>query len=128
MTGPPVSSHHIQTEGFSMSKGLKSGGVSLLSGTSISVNGCSPAYSLAITLGLIAPFAGAKAPAVVLIAFPLMFMITVPYMLLTRYYPDCGASFSWVTRAMSAYAGSVFVGCPRHWYQQKSQCLCLMAS
>lgn len=92
----------------SAGKGLRSGAIGLWQGAAWGFNGCAPANGLAVLLGLIAPWAGVKTPAIILCSFGVMFITQVAFMWLTRYYPDCGQSFTWVTRVMRPYVGWVY--------------------
>ena len=48
---------------------------------------------------------GLQAPAILLVAFVPMLLIAASYYYMNRADPDCGTTFSWVTRAMGPYAG-----------------------
>ena len=91
------------------SKGLKGNAISFFSNAVIGIASAAPGYSLASALGAIAGFAAFGTPAVILVAFVPMLFIAVAYYYLNRAEPDCGTTFSWVTRAMGAHAG-FFVG------------------
>jgi len=86
-------------------KGLKSGALGVVSATVIGVSSTAPAYSLAATLGLIAVIVGVASPAIILVAFVPMLFTASAYFYLNRSDPDCGATFSWVRRAMGPWAG-----------------------
>ena len=43
---------------------------------------------------------GAQAPAILLVAFVPMLFIAAAYYYLNRADPDCGTTFTWVTRAI----------------------------
>ena len=86
-------------------KGLKGGALGLASATVIGVASTAPAYSLAATVGLIAAIAGVYSPAIIVVAFVPMLLTACAYYYLNRVDPDCGATFSWVTRAMGPHAG-----------------------
>jgi amino acid transporter len=87
------------------SKGLKSGAIGTVSATVIGVASTAPAYSLACTVGLVAAVVGVMSPAIMLVAFVPMLFTAAGYYYLNRVDPDCGATFSWVTRAMGPHAG-----------------------
>jgi len=82
------------------SKGLKTGAISFVSNIVIGVASTAPAYSLAATLGGIAGFAAFGSPAIMIVAFIPMLFIAAAYYYLNRADPDCGTTFSWVTRAI----------------------------
>jgi amino acid transporter len=86
-------------------KGLKANAISFLSNVVIGVASTAPAYSLAATLGLVTAAAGYATPAIMLVAFVPMLCIAIAYHHLNRADPDCGTTFSWVTRAMGPHAG-----------------------
>ena len=88
-------------------KGLKSNAIGYLTNLVISVASVAPAYSLAATLGFIVAIAGMglHAPAVMIVSFIPMLLIASAYNYMNRADPDCGTSFTWVTRAMGPQAG-----------------------
>ena len=86
-------------------KGLKGGALGFVSSVVIGVASTAPAYSLAVTLGLVAAAVGILSPLVVLVAFVPMLFIAIAYYYMNRADPDCGTSFSWVTKAMGPWAG-----------------------
>jgi amino acid transporter len=65
----------------------------------------SPAYSLAAVLGPVVALVGVHAPGVLLASFVPMLLIAGAFAALNRADPDCGTTFSWVTRAMGPWAG-----------------------
>ena len=91
--------------GIPGSKGLKGGALGFIPTVVIGVASTAPAYSLAVTLGLVAGAVGILSPLVVLIAFVPMLFIAIAYYYLNRADPDCGTSFSWVSKAMGPWAG-----------------------
>ncbi len=86
-------------------KGLKGGALGFVSGVVIGVASTAPGYSLAASLGLVAAAVGLQAPAVMIVAFIPMLFIAAAYYYLNRADPDCGTTFSWVTRAMGPWVG-----------------------
>jgi amino acid transporter len=86
---------------------LKAGAIGFVSNIVISVASVAPAYSLAATLGYIAgvPGLGFHSDAAILVAFFPMLMIAAAYYWLNRADPDCGTTFSWVTKAMGPFTG-----------------------
>lgn len=95
----------VQATGQPGEKGLKGGALGFVSGVVIGVASTAPGYSLAASLGLVAVAVGFQAPAVMILAFIPMLFIAASYYYLNRADPDCGTTFSWVTRAMGPYAG-----------------------
>ncbi|MFD0921069.1 APC family permease [Saccharopolyspora rosea] len=87
-------------------KGLRSGAVGLVSSVVIGMASTAPAYSFAATLGFIVlAGVGVKAPAVMLLAFVPMACIAVAYREFNRVEPDCGTSFTWITRVFGPKLG-----------------------
>jgi len=86
-------------------KGLKRGSLGLVSNVVIGVASTAPAYSLAATLGLVAAAVGFQTPAIMILAFVPMLLVSVAYFYLNRADPDCGTCFWWVTRAMGPPTG-----------------------
>ena len=108
--GPPSGAPALSVgEEAESDKGLKKNAVGMLSSIVIGVSSTAPAYSLAVTLGLVVLVAGVglKSPAVMLISFVPMILIASSYYYLNKADPDCGTTFSWVTRAMGPRAGWV---------------------
>ena len=90
-------------------KGLKSNAIGMLSSIVIGVASTAPAYSLAVTLGLVTAVGGIglKSPAIMIVSFIPMIFIAASYYYLNKVDPDCGTTFSWVTRAMGPKTGWV---------------------
>ena len=86
-------------------KGLKTGALGFVSSVVIGVSSTAPAYSLAVSLGLVVAVVGIASPAIMWLAFVPMLAIAVAYYYMNRADPDCGTSFSWVTRAMGPHLG-----------------------
>ena len=87
--------------------GLKAGAIGYASNLIISVASVAPAYSLASILGFVVAVEGmdVHAPAVMIVAFIPMLLIAAAYYYMNRADPDCGTSFTWVTRAMGPQLG-----------------------
>ena len=88
-------------------KGLKTGALGFVSSLVIGVASTAPGYSLAASLGIVVAVSGIglQAPAVFILAFIPMLLIASSYYYMNRADPDCGTTFSWVTRAMGPHAG-----------------------
>ncbi len=86
-------------------KGLKIGALGMVSSLVIGVASTAPAYSLAATLGFVVAIVGLQSPSVMLLAFVPMLFIAAAYYYLNRADPDCGTTFTWVTRAMGPKTG-----------------------
>jgi len=98
---PPAGGEHAAP----LDKGLKVGAIGLLSAVVIGVASTAPGYSLAAGLGLVSGASGNQAPAIMWLAFIPMLFIAASYYYLNRADPDCGTSFTWVTRAMGPRSG-----------------------
>jgi amino acid transporter len=83
-------------------KGLKKDALGFASSLVIGVASTAPGYSLAATLGFIVAVTGVglQAPAVLFVSFLPMLFIAAAYYYMNRADPDCGTTFSWVTRGM----------------------------
>ncbi|MEI6448276.1 MAG: APC family permease [Actinomycetes bacterium] len=86
---------------------LKSNAITFVSNVVIGVASTAPGFSLATTVGFIVAIGGVglQAPAVMLVSFVPMFCIAIAYQWLNKADPDCGTTFSWVTRAMGPQIG-----------------------
>jgi amino acid transporter len=94
--GEPIAVNH---------RGLRRDALSFLSNLVIGIASTAPAYSLAAALGSIVVAVKYNVPAIMIAAFVPMLFIAAAYYHLNRADPDCGTSFSWVTRAMGPYCG-----------------------
>ena len=92
----PVPTHAVETG----DKGLKTGALGFVSSVVIGVASTAPGYSLAATLGFVVAAVGFQAPAIMWSAFVPMFLIAAAYYYMNRADPDCGTTFTWVTRAI----------------------------
>ena len=83
---------------------LKHGALGYISNVVIGVASTAPGYSLAATIGFIALISGlgAHTPAVIIVSFLPMLFIAIAYRNLNSADPDCGTTFSWMTRAMGS--------------------------
>jgi len=88
-------------------KGLKANAIGYMSNLVIGVASTAPAYSLAATLGFIVVVAGVgvHAPAVLIVSFVPIFLVSVGYRYLNRADPDAGTTFAWTTRAFGPWLG-----------------------
>lgn len=91
--------------GSTTDKGLKKNAIGFVSSVVIGVASTAPGYSLAATLGFIAAAVALQSPAVLLISFIPMFLVAAGYYYMNKADPDCGTSFSWVTKAMGPQLG-----------------------
>ncbi|ROR35858.1 APC family permease [Kitasatospora cineracea] len=86
-------------------KGLRSGSVGLLGAVALGLSSTAPAYSIAVTLGLVTLTVGHLAPASLLIGFVPILLTALAFRELNREMPDCGTTFVWTTRAFGPLAG-----------------------
>jgi amino acid transporter len=86
-------------------KGLKPGALGLVAATTMGVASTAPAYSLAVTLGLVVGFVGLHAPIVALLAFVPIFLTSIGYSEMNKADPDCGTTFTWGARAFGPKTG-----------------------
>ena len=86
-------------------KGLKIGALGLVSSLVIGVASTAPAYSLAASLGFVTAVVGLYSPSIMLIAFVPMLFIAAAYYYMNRADPDCGTTFTWVTRSIGPKSG-----------------------
>jgi amino acid transporter len=86
-------------------KGLKTGALGFVSSVVIGVASTAPGYSLAASLGLVVAAVGLQAPAIMWVAFIPMLLVATAYYCMNRVDPDCGTTFSWVSRAFGPWAG-----------------------
>ena len=93
--------------GASGDKGLKKDAIGFIDGLIIGIASTAPAYSLAAVIAIVVVGVGVQAPAVLLAAFVPMFLIASAFYYMNRADPDCGTSFSWITRAMGPSLGWV---------------------
>ncbi|HEU0023011.1 MAG TPA: hypothetical protein VFQ12_00170 [Thermoleophilaceae bacterium] len=87
--------------------GLKKDAIGFIDGLIIGIASTAPAYSLAAVLAIVVVGVGVQAPAVLLVSFVPMFLIASAFYYMNHADPDCGTSFSWVTRAMGPGLGWV---------------------
>lgn len=86
-------------------KGLRANAIGFVSSTVIGVASTAPGYSLAATLGFVAMAVGFQSPAIMILAFVPMLFIAAAYFYMNRADPDCGTTFTWVTKAMGPRTG-----------------------
>jgi amino acid transporter len=84
---------------------LKHGAIGFIDALVIGLASTSPAYSLAAVIGSIVALVGVYAPGVLLASFVPMLLIASAFFYLNKVDPDCGTTFSWVTRAMGPWFG-----------------------
>ena len=103
IAGPP----HTHVAAKSGDKGLKENAIGFVDALIIGIASTAPAYSLAAVIGIIVVGVGVQAPGVLLASFVPMFLIAGAFFYMNRADPDCGTTFSWITRAMGPGIGWV---------------------
>jgi len=91
--------------GGPLDKGLKTGALGFVSSVVIGVASTAPGYSLAASLGIVAAAMAFQAPAALWVAFIPMFLIAGSYYSMNRVDPDCGTTFTWVTKGIGPVPG-----------------------
>lgn len=88
---------------------LKKGAISYISNVVIGVASTAPGYSLAATVGFMVGVAGIGVhnPAVVIVSFIPMLFVAWAYQYMNEVDPDCGTSFSWISRAIAPELGLI---------------------
>ena len=104
-TPSPVSPDVDAGSGGSVSKGLAPGTVGVFSGAILGIACVAPGYTLTASIGLIVAAVGLKMPAIFIGGFIPMFLTAFGYRELNADSPDCGASFTWSTKAFGPYVG-----------------------
>ncbi len=106
-TTPAGTPTHLPAGSEPGAKGLKSNAIGFVSGVVIGVASTAPGYSLAASLGLVVAVVGigVHAPVIMIAAFIPMLLIAASYYWMNRADPDCGTTFSWVTKAMGPGLG-----------------------
>ncbi|MBJ8338638.1 APC family permease [Antrihabitans sp. YC3-6] len=88
-----------------VSKGLAPGKIGTFSGAVLGISSVAPGYTLTASIGLIVAAVGLKMPAILIAGFIPMFLTAYAYRELNSRAPDCGASFTWSTKAFGSYIG-----------------------
>lgn len=86
-------------------KGLARGRIGTPTGAVLGISCVAPGYTLTASIGLIATAVGTRSPAIFLAGFAPMLLVAAAYRELNRAEPDCGASFTWTTRAFGPHLG-----------------------
>ncbi|GLE51701.1 amino acid transporter [Mycobacterium montefiorense] len=101
----PLSNGHGPGGGGTVDKGLAAGMVGTFSGAILGISCVAPGYTLTASIGLIVASVGLKMPAVFIGGFIPMLLTAFAYRELNSDSPDCGASFTWSTKAFGPYVG-----------------------
>lgn len=84
---------------------LRTNELNLFDSTVIATSSVAPAYTLAATAAFLVAAVGLASPAAILAGFLPVLFIAVAYYYLNRMDPNCGASYSWVSRTLNPYIG-----------------------
>ena len=95
------------TSSSSETQGAEKTGLTLMQALAVGVNNTSPAYSLASILGPMVALVGYATPLVLILSFIPMSLTSLAFLYLNRRDPDCGTTFSWVTRAIGVNSGFI---------------------
>jgi amino acid transporter len=95
---PIVHGHPVESD-------LKTNTLTLFDTTVIATSSVAPAYTLAATVGFLVAAVGLAAPSAILVGFVPVLCIAVAYNYLNRQDPNCGASYSWVSRSLNPQVG-----------------------
>jgi len=79
--------------------------LNLFDSTAVAVSSVAPAYSLAATLSLLFIAVAYAGPAVIIVSFIPVLFIAIAYFHLNRRDPDCGASYSWLSKLIHPTVG-----------------------
>jgi amino acid transporter len=97
--------HDAEESAGLQAKGLAEGKVGTFSGAILGISSVAPGYTLTASIGLIVAAVGLKMPAIFIAGFIPMFLTAYAYRELNSRAPDCGASFTWSTKAFGPYVG-----------------------
>jgi amino acid transporter len=75
------------------------------SSTAIGIASTAPAYSLAVSVGLLAAYTGAAAPLVLAASAVPVILVALCFRELNRTEPDCGTTFPWTEKAFGLGTG-----------------------
>ena len=84
---------------------LKTNTLTLFDSTVIATSSVAPAYTLAATAAVLVAAVGLASPAAILVGFVPVLSIALAYYYLNKMDPNCGASYSWVSRTLNPYIG-----------------------
>jgi amino acid transporter len=84
---------------------LRKGALGLWDDTVIAVSSTAPAYSIATSLGVLALAVGLAGPAAVWLGFIPVTGIAFAYYYMNRANPNCGAAYSWASKALHPSVG-----------------------
>ncbi|WP_311794795.1 APC family permease [Alicyclobacillus acidiphilus] len=85
---------------------LKADSISIVDNTILGISSTAPAYSLAVSLGVIISIVGFSSPAMLVFSFIPMLGVACGFYYLNRYYgPSAGGIYKWVSGTFNRYIG-----------------------
>src|SRR3989442_9479934 len=84
---------------------LRGGALQLWESLVIAVSSVAPAYSIATALGALGAVVGLASPAAIWVGFLPVAAIAVAYYYLNKQDQDCGASYTWIGKAIHPWLG-----------------------
>lgn len=93
------------TESRSRGRSLRRNTLGIGSSTVIGIASTAPAYSLAVSVGLLVAYVGAAAPLLLAASAIPVVLVALCFRELNRAEPDCGTTFPWTEKAFGLGAG-----------------------
>jgi amino acid transporter len=87
--------------------GLRAGAVSRFDSSVFGIASTAPAYSLAVTVGVLAAAVGTAAPTALLLSAVPVVLVALCFRELNRAQPDCGTAYAWAQRAIGPRTGAL---------------------
>jgi len=84
---------------------LRADTLNLFDSTAVAVSSVAPSYSLAATISFLFVASAFAGPAVIWISFIPVLFIAIAYFHLNRKDPNCGASYTWLSKLMHPMVG-----------------------
>ena len=93
------------TDSRSRGRSLRKDALGLGSSTAIGIASTAPAYSLAVSVGLLAGYVGAAAPLILAVSAIPVILVALCFRELNQAEPDCGTTFPWTEKAFGIGVG-----------------------
>lgn len=93
------------TDSRSRGRSLRRDTLGVGQSTAIGIASTAPAYSLAVSVGLLASYVGAAAPLVLAVSAIPVVLVALCFRELNRAEPDCGTTFPWTEKAFGLGTG-----------------------
>src|SRR2546430_8213272 len=84
---------------------LRGDTLTLFDSVTVAVASVAPAYSLAATIAFLVVAVGLASPAAILVSFFPVLFVALAYYYMNREEPNCGASYTWLSRTVSPFLG-----------------------